>query len=88
MSAGGRGGPRQAGRLDRAPVLGTDVITQITQDHGLGAGLMVPESALSLQPVHEVGPPLIRRSSLQKFDIVPFQAGSAGMEQKSVSKFT
>ena len=80
-SAGGRGGSRLAGsRSDRTPVLGTDVITQITQDHGLGAGLMVPESALSLEPVHEVGPPLIRRSSRQKSDVVKFQAGSSGME--------
>ena len=86
--AGGRGGSRLADRSDRTPVLGTDVITQITQDHGLGVGLALPESDPCLQPVHEVGPPLIRRSSRQKANIVPFQAGSSGMEQKSVSKFT
>ena len=80
-AAGGRGGSRVAGsRSDCAPVLGTEVITQITQDHGLGASLMVPESALSPQPVHEVGPPLIRRSSRLKSDVVKFQAGSSGME--------
>ena len=88
-AAGGRGGSRVAGsRSDCAPVLGTEVITQITQDHGLGVGLALPESDPCLQPVHEVGPPLIRRSSRQKANIVPFQAGSSGMEQKSVSKFT
>ena len=80
VSAGGRGGPRQAGRLDRAPVLGTDVITQITQDHGLGAGLMVPEPALRLRPVQEVGLPLTRQSSRQRSNVVKFQAGSSGME--------
>ena len=88
VSAGGRGGSRLAGRSDRTPVLGTDVITQITQDHGLGAGLVLQESDPSLQPVHEVGPPLVRRSSRQRSNMVPFQAGSSGMEQKSVSKFT
>ena len=80
-AAGGSGGLRVAGsRSDCAPVLGTEVITQITQDRGLGASLMVPESTLSPQPVYEVGPPLIRRSSRHKSDVVKFQAGSSGME--------
>ena len=88
-SAGGRGGSRLAGsRSDRTPVLGTDVITQITQDHGLGAGSVLQGSDPGLQPVHEVGPPLVRRSSRQRSNVVPFQAGSSGMEQQSVSKDT
>jgi hypothetical protein len=85
VSAGGRGGSRLAGRSGRTPVLGSDVTTQ---DHGLGAGSVLQESDPGLQLVNEVGPQLVRRSSWQRSNVVPFQAGSSGMEQQSVSKDT
>ena len=85
VSAGGRGGSRSAGRSGHSPVLGGDVTTQ---DHGLGVGSVLQESDPGLQLVNEVGPQLVRRSSRQRSNVVPFQAGQSGMEQQSVYKDT
>ena len=85
VSAGGRGGSRSAGRSGHSPVLGGDVYTQ---DHGLGVGSVLQESDPGLQLVNEVGPQLVRRSTRQRSNVVPFQAGQSGMEQQSVSKDT
>ena len=85
VSAGGRGGLRSAGRSGHSPVLGGDVSTQ---DHGLGVGSVLQESDPGLQLVNEVGPQLVRRSTRQRSNMVPFQAGQSGMEQQSVSKDT
>ena len=85
VSDGGRGGSRSAGRSDSSPVLGGDVYTQ---DHGLGVGSVLQESDPGLKLLNEVGPQLVRRSTRQRSNVVPFQAGQSGMEQQSVSKDT
>ena len=77
VSAGGRGGSRFSGRSDYTPVVSTDVTSQ---DHGLGPESVLQGSGPSLQPVHEVGLPIVRWSSRQRSNVVPFQAGSSGME--------
>ena len=85
VSAGARGDSRSVIRSGHSPVLGGNVTTQ---DHGLGVGSVLQDPDPGLQLVNEVGPQLVRRSTRQRSNVVPFQAGQSGMEQQSVSKDT
>ena len=88
VPAGARGDSGSLIRSGHSPLLGGNVSTQ---DHGLEVGSLPQvhkDPGPGLQLVNEVGPQLVRRSTRQKSNVVPFQAGQSGMEQQLVSKDT